>query len=93
MRVCPICGYCDPPIWRHKRHRLFTCYCHLDDLKLFEPDLAEALEKKRDLKLLGYIYHLTLVAMVEKVIQLSTIIRQDTRPVIYGNRYGNVIAG
>lgn len=67
MRECPQCGYKDLPIWRHKRFRLYTAYCHLDELREWDKKLAEQIEKEKDLKIGPYIYHLTKVKYIDRV--------------------------
>jgi len=41
MRVCPKCGYRDPPYWRPARHRYISDICHITDLDVNEPELAK----------------------------------------------------
>ena len=43
MRICPKCGYVDLPIWRNTRWRYYTEHCHIDELRLWQPKLAEKL--------------------------------------------------
>jgi hypothetical protein len=43
MRVCPNCGYVDPPEWRGDRYRWEKDYCTLEDFKRLHPDLAARL--------------------------------------------------
>ena len=45
MRVCPECGYVDPPYWRHSYFRPFIDICHIDDFRLMHPKLATELTK------------------------------------------------
>ena len=40
MRVCPKCGYRQSECWRNKRWHLYAEYCHIEELEVFEPDLA-----------------------------------------------------
>jgi hypothetical protein len=44
MRVCPKCGYKEF-IWRHLQHGRFTDYCHISELELDSPLLANILKK------------------------------------------------
>lgn len=44
MRVCPDCGRQDLP-WKHRYRRLFTDYCHIEELVTFDSELAEKLKK------------------------------------------------
>ena len=60
MRVCPKCGYEDPPCWRNNPHTNYTQYCHLEELEVWDKALAEEIKKTRhDITKDGYIYHLT----------------------------------
>lgn len=43
MRVCPKCGYVDPPEWRGDRWRWEKDYCTLEDFKRLHADLAAQL--------------------------------------------------
>ncbi len=79
MRVCPKCGFADMPIWRHKRHRMFTCYCRLDELKEWDKELADLIEQKKDVKLLGYIYHLTKTGYVDRIHETDSLNGQSWR--------------
>jgi len=45
MRVCPECGYIDPPEWRHHRWSYWIDICHIEDFKRLLPKLAEELLK------------------------------------------------
>ena len=40
MRVCPNCGYRQSECWRNKRWQLYSEYCHISELEVFEPELA-----------------------------------------------------
>lgn len=46
--ICPYgdCVY-ELPIWRNTLRRLFTRHCHIDDLKVWKPQLGEELQQKR----------------------------------------------
>ena len=67
MRECLRCGYKDLPIWRHKRQRLFTCYCHITELEDWDPALARMVREEKDLKIGPYIYHLTKAGYVDRI--------------------------
>jgi hypothetical protein len=58
MRVCPKCGYEDPPIWRNTLRRLYTDHCHIEDLKIWEPQLAQLILEKKYVCLNGVKYKL-----------------------------------
>lgn len=44
MRVCPECGYEDHPIWRNTKWRYFTEHCHINELEIWNPELANELK-------------------------------------------------
>ena len=67
MRVCPKCGHKDPILWRHKRFRLFTDYCHIQEMELFDSKFAEEIKKSIDLSRNGYIYHLTKAGYIDRI--------------------------
>ena len=67
MRECPKCRFVDPPCWRHKRHRLLTDYCYIDELEVFEPDKAKIIIEKKDVRIGNYIYHLTKSGYVDRI--------------------------
>jgi hypothetical protein len=48
MKVCPYgdCVY-ELPIWRNTLRRLYTRHCHIEDLKIWNKQLAEELILKR----------------------------------------------
>ena len=67
MRECPECGYKDLPIWRNKRHRLNTSYCHITELDDWDPNLAQIIRREKDIVLHPYIYHLTKAGYVDRI--------------------------
>ena len=46
MRVCPKCGYVDPPAWRNSKFSPWIEVIHFDDLKRLQPEIAEKLKKQ-----------------------------------------------
>jgi len=58
MKICPNCGYLDPAIWRHTLRRLFSEYCHISDLEIWNPDLATILKEKKYVCIKGVKYKL-----------------------------------
>ena len=59
MRVCPKCGYIDPPEWRHLRWSYWIDFCSLEEFKVMHPNLAEHLESGEKLVEEGhYVYRL-----------------------------------
>lgn len=59
-KSCPY-GYCiyELAIWRNTLRRLFTRHCHIDDLTIWEPELARELIEKRYVFKNGVKYKLT----------------------------------
>lgn len=43
MRVCPNCGRKDYP-WKHRLHNLYTDYCHIGKLLVFDEQLAKNIQ-------------------------------------------------
>jgi hypothetical protein len=58
MRVCPKCGYRDPPIWRNTARRLYQEHCHITDLELWNPKLADILKNQKFVCINGVKYKL-----------------------------------
>jgi len=44
LRVCPKCGFIDPPEWRNSKFSPWIEVIYFDDLKQLHPELAEKLE-------------------------------------------------
>jgi len=72
MRECPKCGHTDPPCWRHKRHRLLTDYCYIDELEVWQPKIAKEVREKKDVKIGKYIYHLTKSNYVDRIHEIDS---------------------
>ena len=45
MRVCPKCGYVDPPEWRHSRYSYWIDFTEFENFKRLNPELAENFKK------------------------------------------------
>ena len=45
MRICPNCGYVDPPEWKNCRWQLYTEYMTFEDFEMLYPKLAIILKK------------------------------------------------
>jgi len=58
MFVCPKCGYRDDPCWKAHRYFLFVVYCQIEELEVFQPNLATRLREQRRLDEGPYHYHL-----------------------------------
>ena len=68
MRVCPKCGYREPPIWRNRMaKRLYVQYCRIDELEFWDQDLAKELKEKKYVFKDGVKYKLTPKDYVEKI--------------------------
>ena len=59
MRVCPKCGFVNPPEWKHSKWSYWRDTCLLDDLKNLNPSLAKGLEAQGHAKDENYVYRLT----------------------------------
>lgn len=59
MRVCPKCGYVDPPEWKHSKYSYWIDNCLFEDFKEMNPDLAKVLEVEGHTKDAHYVYRLT----------------------------------
>lgn len=44
MRICQICGHKDYP-WKHRMYSLFTDYCHIEELSIWDKEVAEKLRQ------------------------------------------------
>jgi len=44
MRICPKCGYTDPPEWRHSKYSYWIDFCTWEDFKRLHPGLSEKLK-------------------------------------------------
>jgi len=40
MRVCPNCGYTDPPAWKHSKYSYWIDNCLTEDFKQLHPELV-----------------------------------------------------
>ena len=59
MRVCPKCGYVDPPEWKHHRWSYWIDICHIEEFKVLQLELANRLLKGEKLvEDKNYIYRL-----------------------------------
>ena len=59
MFVCPKCGFRDDPCWKAHRYFLYAVYCRLDELEVFDKELADKLRETPDLEIGPYAYHVT----------------------------------
>lgn len=67
MRECHNCGHKDLPIWRHKRHRLYTDYCHITELESWDSALAQQIKLNHNIKINHYIYHYTKAGYIDRI--------------------------
>lgn len=44
MRVCPKCGFVDPPEWRHSRYSYWIDFTFWDDFERMQPQISEKLK-------------------------------------------------
>jgi len=49
MRVCPKCGFIDPPYWKHVKYSYYVDFCSFESFGIVEPELAEKLKKGGDI--------------------------------------------
>lgn len=65
MRVCPQCGFIDPPEWKHCKYSYHIDACTFENFKLLFPKLAENLKKGGDItEDANYYYRLTKKSLV-----------------------------
>lgn len=68
MKVCPKCGYRDPPEWRNLHFQLYTEYMEMEEFERLYPDLAERLKSNPYLVQDQHnAYHLTKAGYVHRV--------------------------
>jgi len=70
MRVCPKCGYKDPPIWRSQTHKRYTDYCHKDELLYWNKPLYEKLTKNKlitTITIPPFRYHITKAGYIHRI--------------------------
>lgn len=69
MKVCPKCGFIDPPYWLPSRWRI-TEYCRIEDLQRDQPRLAQELEKVKPMQIIEdqyYFYRMNEAGFVERI--------------------------
>jgi len=70
MRVCPKCGYRDLPIWHNAWHKRFTDVTTLENVKMWDKELAEKIEDTPSLYFDGlYNYHLSKRGYVVRILR------------------------
>jgi len=47
MRVCPKCGFVDPPYWKHCKWSYYIDDCSFENFQMLYPELAKELLKNR----------------------------------------------
>jgi len=58
MFVCQKCGWREYPNWRSHRWTLYAVYCRIDELEVFQPEIAKVLKEKIEyVDEHGYLYH------------------------------------
>ena len=71
MFECPVCGYRDYPCWRAACWLKVAVYCRLDELRVWDPDLAETisvLQPGETLEIGPYTYRLTRNGYVYRIL-------------------------
>jgi len=67
MKVCPKCGFCDPPEWKNLHFQLYSEYMPFEDFEQLYPELAAKLKQNPKLVLDEYNgYHLTKAGYVHR---------------------------
>ena len=56
MFVCPNCGFRDSPCWRNSRFVIYAVYTTLDELQLWEPEVAVLLKDNKRVEFGVYVY-------------------------------------
>jgi len=56
MRVCPKCGFVDPPQWKHSKYSYWIDNIRLEDFRELYPELAKELEANKTAKDKDYVY-------------------------------------
>ena len=59
MRVCPKCGYIDPPEWKHSKYSYWIDNITIDDFQKLSPTLLKILEDQKFAEDEFYVYRLT----------------------------------
>lgn len=59
MRVCPKCGYCDPPHWKNVKYSYYIEAITAENFKLLHPKMSELIEKEVVVDDEYYCYRLT----------------------------------
>lgn len=59
MRVCPKCGFIDPPQWKHSKYSYWIDNIRLEDFRELYPELAKELEATLTARDKDYIYRIT----------------------------------
>jgi len=68
MKICPKCGFVDPPEWRNLHFQLYTEYMKLEDFEQLYPQLAAQLKANPYIIFDKYnAYHLTKAGYVHRV--------------------------
>lgn len=57
MFECPTCGFKDSACWRTSRFVIYAVYCTLDELEVFEPEVAAKLKEEKRIVLGPYVYY------------------------------------
>lgn len=67
MFVCPKCGFKDSPCWRSSHWRRYSVYCRLDELEVWEPEIAKQLKDTTEWVEIGpYLYKVSRTGIVNR---------------------------
>jgi uncharacterized protein (DUF849 family) len=59
VRVCPHCGFIDPPEWKHSKYSYWIDNIRLEDFQALYPELAKELLASKSARDKDYIYRIT----------------------------------
>jgi len=66
MRVCPKCGYVDPPIWRQSAFHQTISFTEISNIEYENPEIAIKLKENNRISDGVYAYKLTRFGRVER---------------------------
>ena len=71
MRVCPKCGFKDPPFWRSMKYKRYTDYCHKDELGYWDPELYQKIVEAGTITIPPFRYHITKAGYIHRIALLN----------------------
>lgn len=70
LKVCPNCGFRDPPEWKHLKFGIYRDYCTIEDFARIQPQMAMKLWKNPKIICDDYhCYHLTSGGFVHRLMK------------------------